>query len=234
MPAVRSPSPAIDAAGIQTHHTTAPIPPASAAQLFTAIRLPATAQAYPPPRQFSPLPTGRAPTLAGSALFFCAHGPRDCQRRRSKNRQVQGTDSGTYHGHGGHEHDTTLLTSKDTSNPGVRITRIGLYISPLHSPRRLKLTSRLVNLALVFIKAAAGVLLHSSSLLADAGHSAADILSDILTLSTITFSSREPTLTYPLGFGKVETLGAIGVSSLLRISPAPAHKASLIPLWRHR
>ena len=138
------------------------------------------------------------------------------------------------HGHGGHEHDTTLLTSKDTSNPGVRITRIGLYIFPLHSPRRLKLTSRLVNLALVFIKAAAGVLLHSSSLLADAGHSAADILSDILTLSTITFSSREPTLTYPLGFGKVETLGAIGVSSLLRISPAPAHKASLIPLWRHR
>jgi divalent metal cation (Fe/Co/Zn/Cd) transporter len=53
-------------------------------------------------------------------------------------------------------------------------------------------------------------------LLADAGHSAADILSDILTLSTITFSTKDPTLRYPLGFGKVETLGAIGVSSLLR------------------
>jgi len=78
---------------------------------------------------------------------------------------------------------------------------------------------RLVNLAVVFVKAAGGVLLHSSSQLADAGHSAADILSDILTLSTISFSSREPTLKYPLGFGKVETLGAIGVSSLLRTSP---------------
>jgi len=77
-----------------------------------------------------------------------------------------------------------------------------------------------VNLALVFVKAAGGVLLHSSSLLADAGHSAADILSDILTLSTISFSAREPTLKYPLGFGKVETLGAIGVSSLLRKTPA--------------
>jgi len=101
--------------------------------------------------------------------------------------------------HGAHVHDTTLLTSKDVTNPGVKITRIGL----------------LVNLALVLIKATAGVLLHSSSLLADAGHSAADILSDILTLSTITFSQREPNLRYPLGYGKVETLGAIGVSSLL-------------------
>jgi len=38
---------------------------------------------------------------------------------------------GHHHHHGGHdhghEHDTTLLTSKDTTNPGVRITRIGLY-----------------------------------------------------------------------------------------------------------
>jgi divalent metal cation (Fe/Co/Zn/Cd) transporter len=81
------------------------------------------------------------------------------------------------------------------------------------------LTRRLVNLALVFVKATAGILLHSSSLLADAGHSAADILSDILTLSTITFSQREPNLRYPLGYGKVETLGAIGVSSLLCIVP---------------
>ena len=73
-----------------------------------------------------------------------------------------------------------------------------------------------MNLTLVVIKAVAGVLLHSSSLLADAGHSAADILSDVLTLSTITFSLREPNSRYPLGYGKVETLGAIGVSALLR------------------
>ena len=33
------------------------------------------------------------------------------------------------HGHGGHD-DLSLLTSKDTSNPGVRITRIGLYMPP--------------------------------------------------------------------------------------------------------
>lgn len=31
------------------------------------------------------------------------------------------------HHHHEHEHDTTLLTSTDTSNPAVRIARIGLY-----------------------------------------------------------------------------------------------------------
>jgi len=128
-------------------------------------------------------------------------------------RQFIRTHMGHHHDHHHHDHDNTLLVSKDTSNPGVRITRIGLY----SLPRRL-LTCRLVNLALVLVKAVAGVVFHSSSLLADAGHSAADILSDILTLSTITFSTRDPTVRYPLGFGKVETLGAIGVSSLLRIS----------------
>jgi len=134
------------------------------------------------------------------------------------------THMGHNHDHHHHEHDTTLLTSKDTSNPGVRITRIGLYSLSADFNANL---CRLVNLALVVVKAAAGIVFHSSSLLADAGHSAADILSDILTLSTITFSAKEPTLRYPLGFGKVETLGAIGVSSLLR-AHSPVIRADLV------
>src|SRR5579859_1983035 len=146
---------------------------------------------------------------------------------KTQRRGHMGHHHGHDHSHASHSHDTTLLTSKDTSNPGVRITRIGLY---LPDPTRF-VDDRLVNLALVFVKAAAGVLLHSSSLLADAGHSAADILSDILTLSTISFSAREPTLKYPLGFGKVETLGAIGVSSLLRKSPAILPPVSSLPLF---
>lgn len=87
---------------------------------------------------------------------------------------------------------------------------------------------RLVNLALVVVKAVAGVISHSSSLLADAAHSAADILSDILTLSTITFSLREPNERYPLGYGKVETLGAIGVSSLLCTQSPPPPKLRVL------
>src|SRR5204863_9090640 len=34
---------------------------------------------------------------------------------------------GGQHHHHHDDHDIALLTSKDTSNPGVRITRIGLY-----------------------------------------------------------------------------------------------------------
>ena len=78
-----------------------------------------------------------------------------------------------------------------------------------------------MNVILVVVKAVGGIISHSSSLLADAAHSAADILSDILTLSTITFSLREPNEQFPLGYGKVETLGGIGVSALLRTSPQP-------------
>lgn len=78
-----------------------------------------------------------------------------------------------------------------------------------------------MNLALVIVKAVGGIISHSSSLLADAAHSAADILSDILTLSTITFSLRDPNEKFPLGYGKVETLGGIGVSALLCIFPVP-------------
>ena len=35
------------------------------------------------------------------------------------------------HGHGGHHHhhDTTFLTSANRSDPGVRITRVGLYVN---------------------------------------------------------------------------------------------------------
>lgn len=35
------------------------------------------------------------------------------------------------HGHGGHHHhhDTTFLTSANKSDPGVRITRVGLYVN---------------------------------------------------------------------------------------------------------
>lgn len=33
------------------------------------------------------------------------------------------------HGHGHHHHDSTFLTSANKNDPGVRITRIGLYVN---------------------------------------------------------------------------------------------------------
>jgi hypothetical protein len=47
-------------------------------------------------------------------------------------RIMGGQDDHHHHGHGhGHDHgDVALLMSKDSSNPGVRITRVGLYSPP--------------------------------------------------------------------------------------------------------
>lgn len=42
-----------------------------------------------------------------------------------------------------------------------------------------------------------------------------DLVSDITTLATISYSLKPPTERFPLGYGKVESLGALGVSGLL-------------------
>jgi divalent metal cation (Fe/Co/Zn/Cd) transporter len=58
---------------------------------------------------------------------------------------------------------------------------------------------------------------HASNLqmIADAWHSMTDLASDILTLATISFSLRPPTLNFPSGYGKIESLGSLGVSGML-------------------
>ena len=64
-------------------------------------------------------------------------------------------------------------------------------------------------------KAAGGYLLNSQTLLADAFHSFTDLVSDFLTLGTVAWSLKPPTTRFPSGYGKIESLGSLGVSSLL-------------------
>ncbi|KAM7195737.1 putative xylulose kinase [Rhypophila sp. PSN 637] len=97
------------------------------------------------------------------------------------------------HGHGGHSH------THDNNDAGVRITRIGLYS----------------NLGMAIAKAAGGYAFNSQSMIADAWHSLTDLASDILTLATVSWSLKPPTEKFPLGFGKVESLGSLGVSGML-------------------
>ncbi|KAK3111101.1 mitochondrial metal transporter [Teratosphaeriaceae sp. CCFEE 6253] len=105
------------------------------------------------------------------------------------------------HSHGGHHHhhDNTYLTSSNKSDPGVRITRIGLY----------------VNLGMAIAKGAGGYIFNSQALIADGVHALTDLVSDITTLATISYSLKPATSRFPLGYGKVESLGALGVSGLL-------------------
>lgn len=53
------------------------------------------------------------------------------------------------------------------------------------------------------------------SLTADAFHSLTDLVSDIMTLATISWSIRPATLRFPMGYGKIESLGALAISFIL-------------------
>lgn len=110
------------------------------------------------------------------------------------------------HGHGHihsplhhHHHDNAYLTSSNKSDPGVRITRLGL----------------LSNLGMAIAKFIGGWAFNSKAMTADAWHSITDLASDVLTLATVSWSLKTPTDRFPMGFGKVESLGALGVSGML-------------------
>lgn len=103
------------------------------------------------------------------------------------------------HSHHHHHHDTTFLTSTDKHDPGVRITRIGLV----------------VNLLMAIGKFVGGYVFHSQALIADAYHALTDLVSDFLTLGTVSWSLKPPSERFPSGYGKIESIGALGVSSIL-------------------
>eukprot|EP01084_Bolivina_argentea_P121527 215370_1 len=71
------------------------------------------------------------------------------------------------------------------------------------------------NIGLVILKSGAGYMTNSMALIADATHSLTDLMSDFMTYFTIKYSQREPTKRFPLGFGKVDTLGTLPVATLL-------------------
>lgn len=98
-----------------------------------------------------------------------------------------------------HTHDNTYLTSTNKKDAGVRITRLGLY----------------VNLGMAVSKGIGGYYFNSQALVADAFHALTDLVSDFMTLATISIALRPPTRKYPNGFGKVESFGSLVVSGLL-------------------
>ena len=106
------------------------------------------------------------------------------------------------HGHShshSHHHDNTYLISANKKDAGVRITRIGLY----------------VNLVMAVGKGIGGHYFNSQALVADAFHAMTDLVSDLMTLGTVSWSLKPPSPRFPSGYGKIESLGSLGVSSLL-------------------
>ncbi|KAF2756455.1 hypothetical protein EJ05DRAFT_441229 [Pseudovirgaria hyperparasitica] len=96
------------------------------------------------------------------------------------------------HSHHHHHHDNTYLLSQNKNDAGVKITRIGLY----------------VNFGMAIGKGVGGYFFNSQGTLTD-------LISDFMTLATISWSLKPPSTRFPGGYGKFESLGSLGVSGLL-------------------
>ncbi|KAF2797051.1 cation efflux protein [Melanomma pulvis-pyrius CBS 109.77] len=109
----------------------------------------------------------------------------------SSHKQTQ-TRGHAGHSHHHHAHDNTYLLSSNKKDAGVRITRVGLY----------------VNLGMAISKGAGGYVFNSQGNLSD-------LVSDIMTLATVSWSLKPPSDRFPSGYGKIESLGSLGVSGIL-------------------
>lgn len=122
------------------------------------------------------------------------------------------------HSHDLHQPNELLSTSKESfkSNPAVRITWIGL----------------LVNVSMVITKGIGGIYFHSQSLIADAIHSVSDMVADFLTLATVNVAAKVGHSThFPLGYGKIETVGSFLVSGVLIFAGVSVGWSSLLQIF---
>lgn len=71
------------------------------------------------------------------------------------------------------------------------------------------------NVLLCIVKGVAGYALNSAVLVAEATHSLSDTLSDLIALFCWRKSRRAANARYPFGYGKLETLGSLGISVAL-------------------
>lgn len=72
-----------------------------------------------------------------------------------------------------------------------------------------------VNILLTFAKFIAGYFGNSSALIADAYHSASDLISDIICVIVNCIAQRPADDDHPYGHGRVEIIGSVGVSLML-------------------
>ncbi|KAJ2481499.1 mitochondrial metal transporter [Coemansia sp. RSA 2131] len=137
----------------------------------------------------------------------CVLRPRRVAVWRSKHTEASKAEiTGHAHAHGlfcSHAHDSQDTARKmemmEHNKAGSRITLIGMG----------------ANIGMGVGKGVAGVVFHSSALLADAAHSLSDILGDLVTLYTFRKSRQVADSTHPFGYGRYEALGTLVVSAFL-------------------
>ena len=73
----------------------------------------------------------------------------------------------------------------------------------------------IANLLMAIAKGFVGIISHSSALIADAGHSFSDLLSDMVTLWAVRMAGIPKDENHPYGHGKFETVGSFFVALML-------------------
>lgn len=116
-----------------------------------------------------------------------------------------------------HTHQRNELLSKGfLTNPAVRITWIGLII----------------NVLMAGAKGLGGVYFHSQALVADAIHSISDTVADFLTLATVNVANKVgDTIKFPVGYGKIESVGTFLVSGVLLMAGLTIGWSSLLQIF---
>ena len=89
-----------------------------------------------------------------------------------------------------------------TNRRGIRVAQVGL----------------LINILLVLVKLASGIIGHTYALVADAAESSADILSSIIVWRGLSIAARPPDEDHPFGHGRAEPLAAAVVSLMLLVA----------------
>jgi len=111
-----------------------------------------------------------------------------------------------HHGHQdhGHGHSHVDIAKVRTQKPSSELQGKHLPVKLGKEAARITWVGVGANIALTVTKGIAGVLCNSASLIADAGHSASDLVSDGMTLLAVRFARRPPTEAFPYGLGRAE------------------------------
>ncbi len=89
----------------------------------------------------------------------------------------------------------------------------------------------IANLVVVVAKAIVGWLAGSLSVLSDAAHSLTDAANNVVGIWLIRFAAKPPDPRHPYGHGKVEQLGAFGITAMMLLTAYEIGRESVIRLW---
>jgi len=102
------------------------------------------------------------------------------------------------------------------------------HVGTLREGRTVTLAGAAINILLIIVKAAGGIIGNSTGLIADALHSISDLFTDIIVFAGITIGGREPDATHHFGHARFETFSSLSVGiSLLVIGVSIGGKAAL-------